>query len=72
MYEIIHIIHISHDLTAREDTDPAPNVWLHSSVGKAEVKGSNPVEAVIFFRLLSNCSNWKIYCDDHTSLSKKG
>ena len=34
--------------------------------------GSNPVEALIFFRLLlSNCLNWKIYCDDHNSLSKK-
>ena len=31
--------------------------------------GSNPVEALIFFRLLlSSCLNWKIYCDDHTSL----
>ena len=38
--------------------------------GIAEVKGSNPVEALIFFRLLlSNCLNWKIYCDDHTPLS---
>ena len=27
-------------------------------------------EALIFFRLLlSNCLNWKIYCDDHISLS---
>ena len=27
-------------------------------------------EALIFFRLLfSNCLNWKIYCDDHSSLS---
>ena len=34
-----------------------------------EPMGSNPVEALIFFRLLSNCLNWKIYCDDHTSLS---
>ena len=35
----------------------------------AEVTGSNPVEALIFFRLLlSNCLNWKIYCDDHISL----
>ena len=40
--------------------------------GIAEVMGSNSVEALIFFRLLlSNCLNWKIYCDDHTSLSKK-
>ena len=38
--------------------------------GIAEVMGSNPVEALIFFRLLlSNCLNWKIYCDDQTSLS---
>ena len=38
--------------------------------GIAEVMGSNPVEALIFFfrLLLSNCLNWKIYCDDHTSL----
>ena len=36
----------------------------------AEVRGSNPVEALIFFwLLLSNCLNWKIYYDDHSSLS---
>ena len=31
----------------------------------------DPVEALIFFfrLLLSNCLNWKIYCDDHSSLS---
>ena len=29
------------------------------------------IEALIFFfrLLLSNCLNWKIYCDDHSSLS---
>ena len=39
--------------------------------GNEEVMGSNPVEALIFFfrLLLSNCLNWKIYCDDHSSLS---
>ena len=38
--------------------------------GIAEVRGWNPVEALIFFRLLlSNCLNWKIYCADHSSLS---
>ena len=38
--------------------------------GIAEVTGSNPVEALIFVRLLpSNCLNWKIYCDDQSSLS---
>ena len=39
--------------------------------GNAEVTGLNPVEALIFFRLLlSNDLNWKIYCDDHSSLSR--
>ena len=37
--------------------------------GVTEVTGSNPVEALNFFRLLlSNCLNWKINCDDHSSL----
>ena len=36
--------------------------------GIAAVRASNPVEALIFFRLLL-CLNWKIYCDDHSSLS---
>ena len=36
----------------------------------AEVTGSNAVEALIFFRLLhSSCLNWKIHCEDHSSLS---
>ena len=35
--------------------------------GIAEVTGSNPVEALIFFRLLlSSCLNWKIHCEDHS------
>ena len=37
--------------------------------GISEVMGSNPVEALIFCRLLlSNCSNWKIKRDDHSPL----
>jgi len=37
----------------------------------AEVTGSNPVEALIFFRLLlSSCLNWKVNCDDYPSLSQ--
>ena len=44
------------------------SIFSNSSNWKEE--GSNPVEALIFFRLLlSNCLNWKIYCDDHSSLS---
>ena len=43
---------------------------VEQRTGNAEVMGSNPVEARIFFRLLlSNCLNWKIYCNDHSSLS---
>ena len=43
---------------------------VEQRTGNAEVTGSNPVEALVFFRLLlSNCLNWKIYCDDHSSLS---
>ena len=39
--------------------------------GVAEVTGSNLVDALIFFSPLpSNCVNWKVYCDDHSSLSK--
>ena len=34
------------------------------------MKVKNPVEALIFFRLLSsNCVNWTSYCGDHSSLS---
>ena len=34
--------------------------WVEHRTGVAEVTGSNPVEALIFFRLLpSNCLNWK-------------
>ena len=44
---------------------------VEQRTGNAEVTGSNPVEALIFFRLLlSNCLNWKIHCDDHSSLSE--
>ena len=43
---------------------------VEQRTGNAEVTGSNPVEALIFFvLLLSNCLNWQIYCDDHSLLS---
>ena len=50
------------------------NVWLHSSVGRAShrYRGGHGFESrwsLDFFRLLlSNCLNWKIYCNDHSSL----
>ena len=55
--------------------DLAPKVWLHSSVGRTshQYRGGHGFESrwsPDFFRLLlSNCLNWKIYCDDHSSLS---
>ena len=46
------------------------NIMVAHRTGIAEVMGSNPVKALIFFRLLpSNCLNWKICRDDHSSLS---
>ena len=37
---------------------------------EARKKSGLQREALIFFGLLlSNCLNWKIHCDDHTSLS---
>ena len=43
---------------------------VEQRTGNAEVMGLNPVEALIFFRLLlSNSLKWKIYCNDHSSLS---
>ena len=49
-----------------------PVQLVEHRTGIAEVAGSNPVEALIFFflrLLLSNSLNWKIYCDDPSSLS---
>ena len=49
-------------------------MWLHSSVARAShrYRGGHGFESrwsPDFFRLLlSNCLNWKIYCDDHSSL----
>ena len=73
-YDLLHINFTSFNSSA-EDMNSIANVWLHSSVGRAlhrhfaEVTGSNPVEPDFFRLLLSNCLNWKIYCDDHSSLS---
>ena len=54
-------------------------MWLHSSVGRASHRYRrghgfesrwSPDFFFFFFRLLlSNCLNWKIYCDDYISLS---
>ena len=61
---------VSHHFTAREDMNSTnwPRFrcvasqlsWSSIAPDIAEITGSNPVEALIFFRLLpSNCFNWK-------------
>ena len=76
-----YFIYTSHHFTARENVNSVNKLTLlpvcgfiaqlvehHTSI--AEVTGWNPVEALNFFRLhLSSSSNWKIYCDDHSSYS---
>ena len=42
--------------------------WVHIT-GMAGVTGSNPLEAPDFLRLLSNCLNWKIDCNENSYLS---
>ena len=69
-YELFYIYFTSLHCTGKYELNKLTSLPMHRT-GIAEVTGSNPVEALIFFRLLlSNCLNWKIYCDDHSSLSK--
>ena len=78
-YELFHINFTSFHCTGRYELDKLTSLPMNGFIAQlvehrtsiAEVTGSNPVETLIFFRLLlSNCLNWKIYCDDHSSLSK--
>ena len=77
-YELFHIYFTWFHCTGRNELNKLTLLpmcgfiaqLVEHRTGIAEVMGSNPVEALIFFRLLlSNCLNWKIYCDDHSSLS---
>ena len=77
----MNFIYISHHFTAREDMNStnwprSQCVANHSSVGRASHRyhGGDRFEShwsPDVFRLLytSNCLNWNIYCDDHSSLS---
>ena len=79
-YELFHINFTSFHFTGRYELNKLTLLpmcgfiaqLVEHRTGIAEVTGSNPIEALIFFfRLLrSSCLNWKIYCDDHSSLSK--
>ena len=76
-YELFHVNFTSSHCTGRYELNILTSLLMCGFIaqlvehhtGIAEVTGSNLVEALIFFRLLlSNCLNWKIYCDDHSSL----
>ena len=72
-FKMNYFIYTSHHFTphGRYELNKLTSLPMCGFIAQnAEVTGSNPVEALIFFRfLLSNCLNWKIYCDDHSSLS---
>ena len=77
-YELFHIYYTSSHCTGKCELNKLtflPTCGFialleEHRTGIAKVTGSNPVEALIFFfrLLLSNCLNWKTYCDDHSSL----
>ena len=77
VYELFYIcftsLHFSWEVWT-QGVDLASNVWLHGLVGRAShrYRGGHGFEShwsLNFFRLLlSNCLNWKIYCDDQSSL----
>ena len=79
IYELFHIyLHHFTPYTGRYELSKLTSLpmcgfiaqLVEHRTGITEVTGSNPVEALIFFRLLlSSCLNWKIHCDDHSSLS---
>ena len=67
-YELFHIyftpLNSSREIWTQQ-IDLAPNVWLHSSAGRAShrYRGGDGFKSrwiPDFFRLLSNCLNWKL------------
>ena len=77
-YELFHIYSTSLHCTGKYELNKLTLLpmcgfiaqLVEHRTGIAEVTGSNPVEALNFFRLLlSNCLNWKIYCDCQSSHS---
>ena len=71
---IFHIISL-HGKIWTQQIDLAPNAWLHSSVGWAShlYRGGHGFESRwsldIFLASSFQLLNWKIYCNDHSSLS---
>ena len=72
----MNFIYISlHAKVWTQQTDLAPNVWLHSSVGRAShrYRGGHGSEFRLSQGIFQACSfqllKLAIYCDDHSSLS---
>ena len=69
MYELFHIYFTSFHSSRENELNELTSLPMYGFItqlveyrtGIAEVTGSNPVEALIFFRLLlSNCLNWNL------------
>ena len=66
-YKLFHIDFTSFHCTGRYELNKLTSFpmcgfiaqLVEHRTGIAEVTGSNPAESLIFFRLLSNCLNWK-------------
>ena len=78
-YEVFHINFTSFHCTGRYELNKLTSLPMCGFVaqlvehrtGIAEVTGSNPVEALIFFQASSfQLLKLEIYCDDHSSLSQ--
>ena len=74
-YELFHVNFTSFHCTGRYELNKLTSLpmcgFIAQLVDPRTGTRGDPVEALIFsgFRLPSNCLNWKIYCDDHSSLS---
>ena len=82
-YEIFHIytpygiLHIISLLTGRYEPNKLISLSMWSFITqllehRAGIHGFESLWSPDFFRLLSNCLNWKIYCDDYSSLLEYG
>ena len=77
IYESFHILHVISLLSRENKNSQLTSLpmcgfiaqLVEHRTGIAEVTGSNPVEALIFFRLLHSNLKLEIHCEDHISPS---
>ena len=77
MYELFHIYLISFHSSRENELNKLTSLPMYGFIAqlvehRTGIRGGHGFEScwsLDFFRLLlSNCLNWKIYCDDHSSL----